>query len=233
MSAQGTCPACQTTRTVDEIEGFDGRRIQPDPNGLCPDCLDAQEAERAQRDRWSLFMDRVNRSNLPEALHRKNISGGTVLGDSIRQWADGKLPVLVLTGPVGVGKTFAAAAACWRACDQRPVQWIEVALRMAQLSAGFGEESRKEALAAFTGTGAAIFDDLDKFAEKNCGLPALFAAIDSRVSRGAPVLVTMNSSLTELAAKIDKGTDLGQPIASRLAGGRLIRLEGDDKRMAA
>lgn len=196
----------------------------------CPSCAENARRELNERDRLNQAMLRVNRSGLPLALRRKTLSKGPQR-DLAQQWASSNNMVLTVHGPVGTGKTHFAAVACRYMLAYRQVTWVEVARQMAMLQAAFGDEDRREALAAFTGTGPVVFDDFDKVIEKEHGLPKLFAALDARIAREVPLLVTMNSNLDGLRERLEaQRPDLAEPIVSRLRGGRVVKLTGRDRR---
>lgn len=229
-----TCRDCGTEWDT-EPAMFRGRNMVP-TRGLCANCEQAEqatEAKAARQDRWLSYRAA---SGLPKAHWDRPLPSETTdAGRLLRAWAKGELQLLTLTGPVGVGKTWAAAATIWRAWWWRPVRWIEVARTMTQLRAAFGDDDRAKALGALTGHGSAVFDDLDKVPGTEAGLGALFSALDGRLSAGVPVLVTMNTSIGQLATQIDrsKGGELGAAVASRLSAGELIQVGGEDKRRRA
>lgn len=196
-----------------------------DPAGpKCPDCLAHEQAERARR-----MAARIERSELPTSLQALRIEDAVQgpASAAAELWATGRLPALCLTGPVGVGKTWLAAAAAWGRLQTYSVRWVSTARLMAQLRSGFNSEAKAKADAIIAGTGAIVLDDLDKVKASEYAREVLFAAIDGRVEEGSPLLVTTNKSMTEL------GDQLGEPIMSRLAGYcQTIRMVGDDRRVA-
>lgn len=224
-----TCRDCGCDITTEPAILF-GRKIQP-PN-LCDDCVERQLAADDLTRRRREFVDRVNRSQMPKGKRGIVLDGP--MADVAGQWARREIPVLVLTGPVGVGKTHAAAAAAWLALQSRSVRWIAVARAMSQLRASFGDEARAAALSALTGEDSVILDDLDKVPATEAGLSTIFAAIDGRIASGAPILVTMNADLHGLANRLDPNrSGAGEAIASRLSVGRIVALSGRDRRLAA
>lgn len=224
-----TCRECGATWEATPAILF-GRKVMPP--SICDTCLDRDLEESAKRQRRNEFRTRVAKSNLPGTKHRITIDGPAA--SRAEQWAAGELPVLVLTGPVGVGKTHLAAAAAWKALQTRSVRWVEVARAMTQLRASFGDQDRAAALSALTGADSVVLDDIDKVPATEQGLAVMFGAIDARIASGAPLLVTMNVGLAQLAHRLDpKGNGTGEAIASRLQVGSVVALQGGDRRVAA
>jgi DNA replication protein DnaC len=191
--------------------------------GLCAGCREFAAEERLKRRQL-----RIDRSGLPSDLRRLSmLSSSPAANEAARQWASGQARGLCLTGPVGVGKTYLAAAAAWKRLQDFSVRWVSVARLMTQLRAGFGSEMKAQADRIVAGNGAIVLDDLDKANPTEYGKEVLFAAIDGRVEEGAPLLVTTNLPLSKL------GDKLGAPIASRLAGYCVtVRMQGEDRRLA-
>jgi DNA replication protein DnaC len=183
--------------------------------------------EKAERDKR--FTARITRSELPSPLQGLRIEDAVKgpASEAAGFWATGKIPGLCLTGPVGVGKTWLAAAAAWERLQTYSVRWVSTARLMAQLRSGFNSEAKAKADTIIAGTGAIVLDDLDKVKPSEYAREVLFAAIDGRVEEGSPLLVTTNKSMGEL------GNQLGDPIMSRLAGHcRVVKMVGDDRRVA-
>jgi DNA replication protein DnaC len=135
---------------------------------------------------------------------------------------------LCVFGSVGVGKTWLAAAAAWEMVDRRPVRWVSVPVLLAQLMASFADAERAAALRAITGTGPLILDDLDKGNATDWTRQQLFAAIDGRVTAGAPLLITTNLPPSAI------GERLGDPIMSRVVGYcQVVEIAGADRRLEA
>lgn len=227
-----TCRECGNEFWAEPVI-WRGRNIIP-ASSLCEPCLRAEDAAKQERDRRNAWVMNRNRANVPKNLW--NVSRRPDgLTPALTDWINGETQMLVLSGPVGVGKTFAAAWAIWRAWQHRGVRWVAVARAMGQLRASFGDEDRATALQSLMGDRSVVLDDIDKVPGTEQGLSMLLAAIDARVAENSPVLVTMNSSISTLGQQLEgrKGGHIGEAIASRLASGKVISLAGDDKRMAA
>lgn len=193
----------------------------------CDRCVDLAVASEENDAAEERLRRRVEKSGLPKRLQDLPLSS-TPLGALAEDWANGSLSGLCLTGPVGVGKTYAAAAACWAKINTgRSCRWVSVARLMTQLRAGFGDDARAAAIAAVAGEGAIVLDDLDKVSPTDYGREVIFAAVDGRVEAGAPLLVTTNLEPDQI------GDKLGDAVMSRLVGYcTTVRMQGDDRRLA-
>lgn len=208
----------------------------------CPDCESLAKAEaEADLERSRLedqnYQRRLRESDcgLPAALRNLSWSELDTTGveaavASAIKWAEHG-GGLVLSGPVGVGKTRLAATACWDALGFRPCRWLSTPALFARLSAGMGSDVREGLLKVLIGRTALCLDDLDKARATEYGAEQVFLAVDSRIGEGEPLLVTTNLSLGELAAKFPE--PYGEAIASRLAGYcEVVTLDGEDRRTA-
>jgi DNA replication protein DnaC len=208
---------------------------------VCSPCADRRDAEEAERERRraedALRRDaarRLRRCGLPERLQRSAALGEHDRAEhhrAARRWGAGELRGLVLSGPVGSGKTWTAAAALRELVQRRAVLWTSAPLLFAQLGAPRGGERHEAALELLTARTALVLDDLDKARPTDYGAEQLFLAVDTRVEHRKPLLVTTNLTLGELATRYPQ--PYGEAIASRLAGYcEHVELRGPDRRMA-
>lgn len=208
---------------------------------ICDGCATREQeaAERADRDRERAQHARTVRhrlavSGIPARLRSARFDhlDGDQPADDARRWAAGELPGLLLSGPVGAGKTYTAAAAAVTALDHRPVIWCSVPALLAQLGADRRDQRHEQALDVLLGSHALVLDDLDKARPTDYGAERIFAAVDGRAAAGRQLLVTTNLELDEIAARYPQ--PYGEGIASRLVERcAWHRLERADRRMDA
>lgn len=194
---------------------------------LCDACADEVESFDEAQEQRAALENRINVSGLPRKLREVGFAGHGQVADSAREWSRMADPGgLLLHGPVGVGKTYLAAAACWERLQHAPCRWVSVARLLTQLRSAFDDEDRARAARTVAGDGAAILDDLDKVNPSEYGREVIFTAIDGRIEAGAPLLVTTNLAPSELGEKF------GHAIVSRLVGySRVVEMAGKDRRL--
>jgi DNA replication protein DnaC len=223
------CPECGSEVVLDTAGAGDGpftRRLA-DLVVHCSSCAD--ELDRLEEDvRRRAAVDlRRRAADLPASLRDQAFDGFSHFAAeaAAKRWAiEGG--GLCLYGPVGVGKTRLAAAACWAALEQRPVRWISVPRLLVRVRSSFDDASRAEAIRVVAGRTAVVLDDLDKASSTDFGREILFPCVDERVEAGAPLLVTTNLRLSEL------GERYGDWIMSRLAGYcEVFEMAGADRRL--
>jgi DNA replication protein DnaC len=195
---------------------------------LCDHCCEVAQAEEMAQEVETRRAANLGAAGLPR-LYRGWGFEGTTQKEAVRlaeQWSRGKLQGLYLTGKVGVGKTGLAAAALAAMTWRRRVQWVDTAALVSSLRASFTDQSRAEAMRVITGSGAAVFDDLDRVTPSDYVREILFTAINTRIAAGSPLLVTTNLPIGEL------GDRLGTPILSRLDGYcEVVEMVGPDRRV--
>lgn len=232
MTVTCECGAVGERQVADGLLGATLNRL----GWVCPECTEREQLEDAQRAERDRYISREKFSSVPRGLRRgldelqvtsRNIAA---IADA-RAWAAGELPGLLLTGPVGTGKTWIAAAAVWERQLRKPVRWASVPTMLANALRAFDDEERAGAVDAISGRGALALDDLDKVKPSEWVASQLFSAIDSRVAAARPLLITMNSTPGELETRL--GPDFGEAIASRLIGYcKIVVLDGADRRLA-
>lgn len=199
----------------------------------CDACeAEATAQEAAQRVEWNAEQQRQRVLTLPRALQEVKASESPapkLAIDAAWTWAkDGG--GLMLTGPIGTGKTYLAAAATRFMMGTRAVTWQSVPSMLINSTAAFTDTERAKAMKAITGTGPLVLDDLDKVKPSEWAAAQLFAAIDNRATAGAPLLITANLTPGGIADKF--GGEIGPAIASRLVGYcDVVECAGEDARL--
>jgi DNA replication protein DnaC len=209
---------------------------------VCEGCAQRQtreeaeaEAAREQRATSERVIRWREKSGVPEHLLDFRFSsidrprGLERAIEAAMKWAAGQTPGLVLSGTVGVGKTRVAVAAANTMLEYRNVRWFSAPLLISRLGTGeFSNPLRVAALEALQGSMPLVLDDLDKARPTVYAAEALFVAIDQRADGAAPLLVTTNLRLRELADLWP--APFGEAIASRLQLLAGVRVEGPDRR---
>lgn len=211
---------------------------------LCDECWGAElvddqgrlaardEAEEREREtsRRNRLERRRKQSGIPYGLQALEWSEVGPAVAVAQRWAAGELPGLVLSGPVGVGKTHLAAAAAWRYLERARLRWTTASALMLLLNADFGSDEHERGCSSLTAAHALVIDDLDKVKPTDHAAAALLEGIDSRIAGEASLLITTNLTLDELERRF--GRVHGQAIASRLAGYcTCLQLAGADRRL--
>jgi len=188
---------------------------------MTPDDINAEAAaiwlaERRQRLMANLLAHRPVAFTAPGELHSD-------LGDWAQDLAKGKSRNLVLTGPVGVGKTWAI----WKAAELAVMSGYEgsvVITSAARLRRYLAPATADPA--AFTRCRDAnllAIDDLGAFRLSEWDLDNLGELADTRWGAQAPTVISSNTTDLEKL--------LGPRISSRLADGALIvEMDGPDRR---
>lgn len=235
VKVEKACAECGTPVLVEKPEAGSERWLAI--GVICDKCellRDQQDAEREAEALRDARVVRARSSGLPGVLVDIRFSNlerteenGAAIGKA-EDWGRGALDGLVITGPVGVGKTWTAAAAANLYLDRRPMRWFSVARMLAQAKAGFRTTAKDEVNAVLLDASMAlVLDDIDKVNPTDFARDVLFQAIDERVNNRTPLLVTTNMRYPEIEETY------GEPIASRLAGYcEGVRMEGKDRRKA-
>lgn len=135
---------------------------------------------------------------------------------------------LFLHGPNGTGKTSLAAAAAWAMLARRDVTWVDCASLGRWLLLDFDSPEYRQAQRIVAGTGALVLDDLGQELPADMATAGIREAITNRLNHLAPLFLTSNLRVSEIAARPHYGTWLG----SRIAGYcRQWTLEGPDHRL--
>lgn len=206
---------------------------------VCEACeVKIEAAEEAMRRTESLTA-RLERSELPEDLRGFFFNemlpemGRKFIVAQVRAWAENEAPeprAIYLHGEAGRGKTRLAATAVYRRLHDHDCRWVSMPILLARLGAAFSDAGRRQAIAVLTGKGGLVLDDLDKTSPSEWAATQIFAAIDTRLSAGAPLLITANVRPDQLGEKFK--SEIGKAIMSRCGGMAVLELPGRDNRIA-
>jgi DNA replication protein DnaC len=237
-----SCTRCGVA-TVELPDGLSGAFLEllERTGPVCAACtqeLDAAETRAGQdsrdQERGRQLARRREASGIParyRGLDLAQLHADTELVHAARRCAHGELPGLVLGGPVGVGKTWIAAAIAWQLLERQALRWLSVPVLFAHLGLAFDNPIRERALEVLGGTTALVLDDLDKARPSEFAAEQIFCAVDGRVSARRPLIATTNLTLSELAARFPQPH--GEAIVSRLVEHcGAFALEGADRRTA-
>jgi DNA replication protein DnaC len=228
-----TCSDCGEALKLEVPEGSYSRYAKM-LGVICDKCTEEEKQEVREREAQTMKDNLVKRtiaSGIPDDLRGVDFSKVDVTPENTeavaaaRSWAGGGFKGLLLAGPVGVGKTYCAAAAANGMLIHRALRWFSVTRMMAQARAGFKNPARDDLYEVLLNPRMAlVLDDMDKANPTDFARDILFQAIDERVNHGTPLLITTNMRYTELEKRY------GEALASRLGYCKAFRIEGKDRR---
>ena len=148
------------------------------------------------------------------------------LAKQLWDWVMAPTDGVILTGPIGAGKTWLACAAMsaymekWN-CSGRFVT-----------AAKYSSEVIAYGIDRYYSPRVLILDDLGKEKPSEFVTQELFALIDHRVSTKRKTIITTNYGKLDLMERLTTGEDVttAQAIASRLKSFKAFKVEGVDKR---
>lgn len=185
---------------------------------------DREASEREQ------FARRWERTGVPRRFHgyRLETAPDQVAAAAVRDWM-GDRPVdggenLLLTGPVGTGKTGLAVGALWvfHEVGQQGLQFVSVPY----LLDGLRPEAEDPAsLLACQRAIVLVLDDLGAEKPSDWVRERLYVLVNARYEQQLPTIATTNLDLTRLA------TNLGERTVSRFAESMtVVAMDGPDRR---
>lgn len=204
------------------------QRIQPPPSfgGFShPDAPTPSERRSSDELARGLLAEHRWKATIPRRFLTAHLS--TVGGDlqsKLREWAElEEPPNLVLTGPVGSGKSYAACAACRPRVEAgATLEFWPVVRLLDQLRPG-REPDPYDAIVA---TDLLVLDDLGAERATEWTAERLYAIVNDRWLAERPTIATTNLTPPQLTAAV------GERLASRLLGGATTaRLAGHDRRI--
>lgn len=226
------CPGCREPAHVDWPEGLTPGVGQI--GAWHEACLEADQAEREEAEHRQRIKHLLDTSGMPPELRQKaaHATFSERLSGLATDWASGERKHVLLVGPVGVGKTtLAVRAGLLRIAKQGPVRYLKVARLVSLVGNGQHGHQQDAAAAILKGKHALILDDVDKARGTEYAAEQLLDGLDTRIERGAPLLITTNLTPAELANRWPE--PYGESIASRLGGECLpVHMTGEDRRLA-
>lgn len=233
-----TCGKCHTPKQCRFIASWDGKEKKP--YTLCDCARERQDAEEQARQAQNLRIEinRLRKLGFPDSemadwtfAHDDGTDPKTT---SIAHKYVDNFPEmkkrgkgLLLYGPVGTGKTYAAACIANELISQgRPCLVTNFARIMNTLQGMF--DGKQRYLDDFNRLDLLVIDDLAAERDTSYVHEMIFNIIDSRYRSGKPLIVTSNLTQTELTApcSVDK-----KRIYSRLLEMCVpIEVKGNDRR---
>lgn len=236
--ARPRCTSCQVEIVLRSHEEPNRIALGLSTRMVCEACETAIEAEEEATKTKQRMRERLSRSELPADLQgffwneMVGNEGRKFVVDRLREWAGTTHPeprAIYLYGHNGRGKTRLSATACWARLQNWDTRWVSMSVLLAKLGAAFSDAARRDAIRVLTGKGALVIDDFDKTSPSEWAATQMFAAIDTRISAGAPLLISSNLRPDRLGEKF-KG-EIGASIMSRVSGMQVLELPGQDARL--
>lgn len=223
----------------DVYEGFDIDE-EPDPGPHFDPATGEHSPEYlADRDLWGLVRRYVrmhSRKYVPEPESYSMPEGVHAWAEMFCQGELEEKPVLLLNGPVGVGKTYSASAlACYLGAfwgrmfftDAPTIVFKTASLLLSELKNFGSREDRERAQFEATRAKILVIDDLTRFKATDYDMESLGQVIDHRNQNGQPTVVTIND-ISNVAEQLPDV--LPDFLASRLLAGYQIPIWGPDRR---
>ncbi|MEM0138548.1 MAG: ATP-binding protein [Thermoplasmatales archaeon] len=198
------------------------------------------DRERQERQRRMVERDRLlMRSGLPALYLRATFASAVATGHNrealaaAREFAERPVGGLLLSGPVGRGKTYLAACVVNHRLDM--LQWTvfgNVVSLLGRIRHTYDEWSREaewDVVNELTSVPVLVLDDLGKDRVTDWVEQVLYQVIDTRYRANRPMVVTTNLGLRDLR---DRYPEVGPALVSRIVDMcRGFRLGGPDWRM--
>lgn len=213
---------------------------EPDPGPhFDPATGEHSPAYLADRDLWGLVRRYIRMHSRKYVPEPESYS----MPEPVHAWAErfcnkelDEKPVLLLYGPVGVGKTYSASAlACYLGAfwpkmfftDAPTIVFKTASVLLRELKNFSASESRDRASFEVTRAKVLVVDDLTRFKVTDYDMESLGEVIDYRNQHGQPTIVTINN-LADLPEQLPEV--LPEFLASRLLAGYSIPIFGPDRR---
>ncbi len=210
---------------------------RPERAGRCPDCLKselmAMNEQRDQDSRESQVSTRARALGIP--LRYGNAAIAEIQREArekLSAWAKSRTHSLVITGPVGVGKTYAACALallCQEANATTKYTSQASILRAIRSTWGTRAERSEEGVwRELTTPSVLIVDDIGAARGNDNDAMRISELIDERYNEQKPTVLVTNLKPEQLKV------ELGDRAYDRICeGGKLIVMGGESRRKAA
>lgn len=201
----------------------DCRRPYPTKLEKCPDCIGEKRKTYKQ----------INEEAGIPAKYRE-ARKGTFPADQFAittDFATGQIDSLFICGNQGTGKTFLATAtlqAFARANESKIGSWTTAGMMLAAIRSTYHPQAKEQELSVmhkFSDCGCLLIDDLGAEKVSDWSIPMMYEIIAARTNWNRPTIITSNLTVAQIA-------DWNPRIASRLAGGVVYRMDGEDRRVA-
>ena len=213
--------------TSESIPTFSRPNLTPEENAAIEAAWAEYEHEMTLARKRRAFVA----ANIPERFKEAAIADEfgkpyPGIAKALYDWVISPSDGVVLTGPIGVGKTWLACAAMMEymekwTCSGRFVN----AAKYANEVIAYGTDR-------YYSPKILVLDDLGKEKPSEFVTQELFALIDTRGATNRKTIITTNYSMRELLERLTTGEDVttAQAFASRLKRYKAIRVEGADRR---
>ncbi len=229
------CPFCGTVRRYKQKSLFGGQYITwltPDPCD-CPGAVahaeeiyqqDVAEEIRRQEERQKKERARLlKKSGLPARYHGATFGSAKVTDQSreayekAHKFTRGEMAGLLISGPVGTGKTHLAACIANDFLDR--LKWvtfggvIDLLGRIARSYSEAAQEEEWQILDELYSVPLLVLDDLGKEKVSEWVEQTLYRVVDSRYRENRPLVVTTNFTMETLEGRYP---EVGPALVSRL-----------------
>lgn len=177
---------------------------------------EARAAEAREREEAELRRKVLGR--VPERYRSASLHS---LPKAVRDYAADPQGNLVLSGPAGVGKTYAACAVALAFDPTKRVEFATGADMLSAIQATYGSWERgTDVLVRFSAAPLLVVDDLGKERPTPWALEKLYQVVNARYNRMLPTVYTTQYSGNELAARLAReggDAETAQALIRRIA----------------
>lgn len=152
-----------------------------------------------------------------------------------------------ITGPSGVGKTYAACGAIRAFVEQRVrevmgewyyygkhARFVDAPTWFQHMRSTYDHKgmSEQEVFDRYSTCALLVLDDLGRGSRTDWATERIYTLVNHRSANGLPTIITSNYDLGELASMLSADRKGMEAIASRIAGMcKGVKMNGDDRRL--